>query len=86
MMITYDPPKRLANLAKHGMDLADLEDGTFFETALIMPAKKGRLLAIGRFRDGTIVVIFALLGTEGLSIISMRPASKKERSALNDRT
>ena len=83
MEIVYDPPKRLANLLKHGLDFADLEDGLFFETALVGPAKQGRLQAIGRFEDGTIVVIFVLLGKEGLSIVSMRPASKSERSLFD---
>lgn len=79
MKITYDPPKRAANLLKHGLDFADLEDGAFFEAALVIPAKQGRFQALGRFEDGTIAVVFALLGSEGISIISMRPASKKER-------
>lgn len=83
MKIVYDSPKRLANLVKHGLDFADLEDGTFFETALVRPAKLGRYQAIGRFDDGTIVVVFALLGKEGLSIISMRPANKTERSLFD---
>jgi len=83
MKIVYDPPKRLANLLKHGLDFADLEDGAFFETALVRPAKLGRFQAIGRFNDGTIVVVFALLGREGLSIVSMRPASKTERSLFD---
>ena len=82
MKIVYDPPKRQANLDKHGLDFADLEDGAFFETALVRPAKDGRFMAIGRLADGTISVVFAVLGTEGISIISMRPASKKERSLL----
>jgi uncharacterized DUF497 family protein len=83
MKIVYDPPKRLANLVKHGLDFADLEDGTFFDTALVRPAKLGRFQAIGRFADGTIVVVFALLGKEGLSVISMRPASQNERSLFD---
>ena len=83
MKIVYDPPKRAANLLKHGLDFADLEDGTFFETALVRSAKLGRFQAIGRFEDGTIAVVFALLGSEGLSIISMRPASKQERSLFD---
>ncbi|MFN3077946.1 MAG: BrnT family toxin [Alphaproteobacteria bacterium] len=83
MKIVYDPPKRLANLTKHGLDFADLENGAFFETALVCPAKLGRFQAIGRFEDGTIAVVFAMLGSEGLSVVSMRPASKKERSLFD---
>jgi uncharacterized DUF497 family protein len=32
--------------------------------------------------DEAVVVIFAALGTEAISVISLRPASRKERSAL----
>ena len=36
-------------------------------------------MAIGSFLDGVIAVVFVELGTEGISVISMRPASQKER-------
>jgi uncharacterized DUF497 family protein len=39
-------------------------------------------MAIGRLQDGTIAVVFAVLGTEGISLVSMRPASRKERELL----
>lgn len=81
MMIVWDEPKRESNLAKHGLDFADLTE-EFFLSALIGPAKSGRLKALGRLEDGTVAVVFALLGTEGVSVVSMRPASKKERSLL----
>lgn len=79
MLIVWDEPKRKANLAKHGMDFADL-DVEFLLGALVIPAKQGRFKAMGRFADGTIAVIFATLGTEAISLISMRPASKQERA------
>lgn len=81
MNITFDPSKRLTNIAKHGYDFADL-DMDFFETSTIIPAKQGRFMAIGVLREGTIAVVFARLGTQGISIISMRDASLKERSIL----
>lgn len=81
MKIVWDEPKRAANLDKHGIDFADI-GAEFFLSAMVGPAKKGRYFAIGRL-DGVIVVIFATLGTEGLSIISARPASRKERSLLS---
>jgi uncharacterized DUF497 family protein len=59
-------------------DFADL-DGAFFEDALVLPSYKRRRRGIGKYLDGMIAVIFATLGTEAVSIISMRPASKKER-------
>ncbi|WBU51878.1 BrnT family toxin [Paracoccus sp. SCSIO 75233] len=79
MLIVWDEPKRQANLAKHGMDFADLDVEILLD-ALVVPAKQGRFKAMGRFADGTIAVIFATLGTEAISVISMRPASKQERA------
>lgn len=78
MKIIWDEPKRLANLDKHGMDFADLND-RFFDTALVLQAARKRYRAIGVNIRGVISVIFAIYGNEAVSIISMRPASKKER-------
>ncbi len=79
-MIVWDEPKRLANLAKHGLDFADLTL-EFFETARVLDARQGRFLAIGEF-DGSLIVavVYRPLGSEALSVISMRRASKTERS------
>lgn len=80
MKILWDEPKREANIAKHGMDFAALTVG-FFETALIKDAKEDQLLAIGEFEGITIIaVVFRPLGSEALSVISMRRASKTERN------
>jgi uncharacterized DUF497 family protein len=80
--IAFDEAKRLQNIAKHGLDFAVL-DMEFFATSTIVPAKAGRFMAIGMFEDRAIIsVIFAPLGTEAISIISMRKASRKERSIL----
>ncbi len=81
LMIVWDEPKRQANLAKHDLDFADLDE-EFFLALIVVPAKDGRHMAIGRMADGTIAVVFAALGTEGVSVISMRPASLRERSLL----
>jgi uncharacterized DUF497 family protein len=78
MIITWDEPKRMANIAEHGMDFADLDEA-FFEAAAFKRAHSRRLLAIGKRGSRMIAVVFATLGREGVSIISMRPASKKER-------
>jgi uncharacterized DUF497 family protein len=78
MIITWDEPKRRANIAEHRMDFADL-DQAFFEAAAYRRAHSRRLLAVGVISNQTIAVVFATLGSEGISIISMRPASKKER-------
>ena len=74
-------PKRLTNLKRHGLDLASLESAfEFFDQATIVLVKKGRLMAIGEFRGTVISVVFQALGTEAISLISMRRASRKERN------
>ncbi|MFV0303425.1 MAG: BrnT family toxin [Paracoccus sp. (in: a-proteobacteria)] len=80
-MIVWDEPKRQMNLAKHGLDFADLDE-EFFLSAKVVAANDRRFKAMGRFADGTIAVVFATLGTQGVSVISMRPASRKERALL----
>jgi len=76
--IVWDEPKRLANLDKHGLDFADLNE-TFFDSALVLPSHHKRWLGIGKNMRGVIVVVFVALGKEAVSLISMRPASKNER-------
>jgi uncharacterized protein len=82
MQIVWDEPKRVANIAKHGIDFLQIEE-EFFLSAIIRPAKKGRQAAIGRL-GSVIAEIFAILGTEGVSIISARPANRKERQLLDE--
>ena len=78
MKIVWDEPKRLANLDKHGMDFADLNE-TFFDTAIVLQARRNRYRAIGLSIRGVISVIFAIYGKEAVSVVSMRPAGKAER-------
>ena len=78
MNILWDEPKRLANLDKHGLDFADLNE-TFFETALVLPSYGKRWRGIGKTIRGVVVVVFVTLGKEAISVISMRSASKSER-------
>ena len=80
-MIVWDERKRQRNIVRHKLDFADLDEW-FFLDAVTVPAKENRYMAIGRLDDGTMAVVFATLGTEGVSVISMRPASRKERSLL----
>ncbi|UWU20575.1 MULTISPECIES: BrnT family toxin [unclassified Rhizobium] len=77
-----DELKRETNLAKHGLDFADL-DIEFFAGSVVVPANDGRSMAIGEL-DGQIVaaVVFKPLGSEAISVISMRPASRKKRKLL----
>ena len=79
--ITFDGPKRDANKAKHDLDFADLTVA-FFEQAVVIEAKDDRLMAIGWFAGDIVAVVFRPLGNEALAVISMRPASRKERRIL----
>ncbi|TGR70304.1 hypothetical protein EN866_40325, partial [Mesorhizobium sp. M2D.F.Ca.ET.223.01.1.1] len=76
--IVWDEPKRLANIDKHGLDFAALDD-EFFLASTIRAAEAGRFMAIGRIVSGVVAVVFARLGSEGISIVSMRPANQTER-------
>jgi len=80
MRIVYDPPKRQKNIKDHGLDFAALTED-FFIPAMIVTAKKGRFMAIGLFEGHIISVVFTKLGSEAVSVVSMRDASRKERKA-----
>jgi uncharacterized DUF497 family protein len=84
MKIVWDEPKRLANLDKHGLDFADLNE-TFFDDALVLPTYNKRWAGIGKNVRGVIVVVFVKLGKEAVSVISMRPASRNERKLYAER-
>ncbi|AZO15164.1 hypothetical protein EJ069_10730 [Mesorhizobium sp. M2A.F.Ca.ET.043.05.1.1] len=82
MKIVWDEPKRLANIEKHGLDFAVLDE-EFFLASTIRVAKAGRFMAIGRVVGSVVAVVFARLGSEGISIISMRLANQTERRLFN---
>jgi uncharacterized protein len=81
MKIVWDEPKRLSNLDKQGFDFADLTLG-FVLDATIVSARGGRLKAINRLSDVALTVVFTPLGSEGVSIVSMRPSGANERRGL----
>lgn len=82
MKIIWDEHKRTTNLTKHGLDFANLTID-FFAAAKIEETKEGRYLAIGNLEGVTVIaVVFRPYGSEALSVISMRRASKAERNFL----
>lgn len=82
MRIVWDEPKRLANIEKHeGFDFAHIEP-EFFLNATILPARTGRLKAVGIFDGKPVTVIFKPLGAQAISLVSFRPAGKIERKAI----
>jgi uncharacterized DUF497 family protein len=85
MRIVWDEPKRLANIAKHGLDFLELENAFDLGEAVIRPARpsrdgRPRWRAIGVLNGRLVSVIFSRLGTEAVAIISLRPAHKTERA------
>jgi uncharacterized DUF497 family protein len=78
LKIVWDQPERLANLAKHRSDFADLNEA-FFDNALVVPSYNRRWAGIGKNIRGVIVVVFVTLGEEAISVISMRRANSNER-------
>ncbi|MDQ4059908.1 MAG: BrnT family toxin [Pseudomonadota bacterium] len=87
--MTWDEPKRLANLDAHGLDFSDVERFDW-SNALIRESYRGkhgerRFQAIGSLVGRLVSVIFAPLGTEAIAVISLRAASPKERKLHADR-
>ena len=87
MTTTWDERKRRSNLAKHGLDFADFDACFDGETALIRPTRpsrtgRARHLVIGDWMGERVVaVVVSPLGSEALSLVSLRPADPKERAA-----
>jgi uncharacterized protein len=83
MKVVWDEPKRRINLARHGLDLADAESFDW-DTALVLPGHTGddgrpRFRAIGRLGRDLVTLVFSPLGSEAVSAISLRRASRLER-------
>lgn len=84
MRVVWDESKREINLAKHGLDFADARDRLLFEDSVIVPSHPGpdgrpRFVAVGVLDKRLVAAVIAPLGTEALSLISLRPASRAER-------
>ena len=84
MKIVWDEPKRQANLATHGFDLADAE-ALDWDSASVVPGHPGkdgcpRFRAVGLLGDELLTAVFSPLGTEAIAVISLRRASRAERN------
>ncbi|MBB4065673.1 BrnT family toxin [Gellertiella hungarica] len=83
MKIIWDERKRISNLAKHGFDFEQIDHFDWvtavFGAAHMSRYGQHRLKATGVLSGTIVIVIFALLGREAISLISLRPASARER-------
>jgi uncharacterized protein len=88
MKIVWDEPKRQSNIATHGLDLADAElfdwEGAIVVSGHSAGGSRPRFRAIGRLRNGLVTLVFSPLGTEAISVISLRPASRAERRLYDE--
>ena len=83
MAISFDPAKRLGNLAKHGIDLAECE-GIFDHDVLTREDADSegevRLVSIGLL-NGKVVVLVWTDRESTLHLISCREAERHEQEA-----
>jgi uncharacterized DUF497 family protein len=54
-MITWDEPKRLQNLAKHGLDFAEFEIWFDMDSAVVVPGHSDRFKMVWVFRGELLV-------------------------------
>lgn len=86
MLIVFDEAKRLSNLRKHGLDMDGFVDGFDFRTARRFEAYTSRTgrtrFALIGWLGGELVVVAIIspLGSEALSLVSLRTASLTERT------
>lgn len=83
MAVVFDPEKDQANIAKHGLSLADVEQGFPFPMAVIVEDTRfaypeRRLLAFARSGGRGLCLVFCEAGDETIRAISYRHAHDKE--------
>ncbi|KQT07849.1 hypothetical protein ASG40_13160 [Methylobacterium sp. Leaf399] len=84
-----DEPRRLANVANHGFDFAEFEIAFGIDRFLTRPARpsrngRRRFLLIGLWKAEVVVAaVISPLGSEAISLVSVRRASITERAAYD---
>lgn len=86
MIVLIPEMKRIANIAKHGIDSADFAATFEWNHYVVLPAKpsrtgRARELYVGMMQDRLVTAVVSPLGSEALAVISVRPAATKEREA-----
>jgi uncharacterized DUF497 family protein len=87
MKIVWDEAKRQRNIKVHGYDLAGSVDFEWADALMIQsyPSARGRprFTATGFLKEDLVTLVFSPLGSESLSVISLRRASRGERKAYD---
>jgi uncharacterized DUF497 family protein len=81
MEFEWDEAKRLTNLAKHGLDFADLDEFDWSKPVIYADVRKAygeaRFMALAEFRNRVHSVTFTMRGRV-MRVISFRRAHRKE--------
>ena len=81
-MVTWDEPKRRANLRKHGLDFADAEEVFAGTTATYEDDRlfygEQRWVTLGLLRQVVVSIIHTEEGNH-IHVISMRKATRREQ-------
>jgi uncharacterized protein len=83
MKIVWDEPKRQQNINDHGFDFEQTVDFDWVH-AVVKPTYssstgRARFVAIGLMHGDLFAVVFSPLGSEAISVVSFRRASRRER-------
>ncbi len=88
VVIIVPEPKRIANLVKHRIDLADFEAGFSWDRFVVLsahPSRTGRAreMFIGTMAGRIVAAIVSPIGSEALAIVSIRIADANERAVYD---
>ena len=86
--IDWDPEKARANLEKHGVRFSDAEVALFDSNAITVEDETSegerRYVSIGLDALGRILVVVFSDREEGIRLISVRKATRKERTSYEE--
>ena len=89
MKYEWDENKRVANLAKHGVDFIDAEDFDWSSAIETIDDRSNyiedRWIALGFIGSRLHVLIYTMRG-ENIRLISLRKANKREKDYYEEKT
>jgi hypothetical protein len=89
MKYEWDENKRVANLAKHGVDFIDAEDFDWSSAIETIDDRfnyiEDRWIALG-FIDSRLHVLIYTMRGENIRLISLRKANKREKDYYEEKT
>ena len=89
MQFTFDPRKDAANIAKHGLSLSDAPLVFNAPDKLTIESRRAdeaRLMDVAMVKVAGVVLVYVLRGAKEVRAISLRRASKQERTLYAQNT